>query len=122
MNNERVQQQSLQALHDAAALLHAARGLVNMLEDLVDSGIRDTHRVGVSQAVIAEAVSLTPGRVSQVIGAAPALEGWSDRVALIRDWPREALEVQKSHFKGAMTYPPYKRRRVGLPQESEGPA
>ena len=75
----------LQSLHDAASLLHGARGLVNMLEDLVDSGIRDTHRAGVSQAVIAEAVALTPSRVSQVVAGAKILEGWDERVSHLRD-------------------------------------
>lgn len=107
------QQQTLQTLHDAAALLCAARGLVDMLEDLVDSGIQASRRAGISQAVIAETSDLTPGRVSQVIGAKPIREDWADRVGQVRDWPQYALEAQKSHFAGKMSYPPYRRRRPG---------
>ncbi|PSS43113.1 hypothetical protein C6401_13770 [Arthrobacter woluwensis] len=112
MSSDDEQLRRLQSLHDAASLLHGARGLVNMLEDLVDSGIRDTHQAGVSQAVIAEAVALTPGRVSQVIGGAQILEGWDERVSYIKDWPQPALEAQRAHFQGTMTYPPYRRRRA----------
>ena len=76
MGSDDAQLRRLQSLHDAASLLHGARGQVNKLEDLVDSGIRDTHQACVSQAVIAEAVALTPGRVCQVISGVQILESW----------------------------------------------
>jgi hypothetical protein len=98
-----------------AKLLHALRGLTGEVEGLLAHAMWNAKHLGLSQAVIAEAAAVTPGRVSQVVSAGQRPESaevvW-DRWQSIREWPGDALRRHRSSFTGRMTFPPYERRRV----------
>jgi hypothetical protein len=107
-------QDALSDVVEMAELLHSLRGLTGEVEGLLADAMRIAHGAGVSQAVIADAAALTPGRVSQVIAAGerPAsTEATHDRWHAIREWPGDALRRHRSSFSGRMTFPPYGRRR-----------
>lgn len=107
-------QNALGDVFEMAQLLHSRRGLTGEVERLLGDVMRIAHGSGVSQAVIADAAALTPGRVSQVVsaGEGPALtEATHDRWHAIREWPGDALCRHRSSFSGRMTFPPYGRRR-----------
>lgn len=111
---DELRQNALADVVDSAQLLHALRGLSAELETLLADAIAVARDTGLSQAVIAEAAALSPGRVSQIVsrGAGQASpKKLHDRVREISEWPGDALRSHRATFAGRMTYPPYARRR-----------
>jgi hypothetical protein len=110
-------QNALADVTELARLLHALRGLSDEVETLLADAMKIAHGTGLSQAVIAEAVAGSPGRVSQVIKTGEASMTQTqlhDHVFKISEWPGDALRPHRATFTGRMTMPPYARRRSNL--------
>ncbi|NRI68755.1 hypothetical protein FEZ60_24860 [Rhodococcus sp. MS16] len=94
---------------ELARLLHAFRGLSDEVEALLADAMKIARSSGLSQALIAEAAALSPGRVSQVVksdGAVGPRSQVHDRVWKISEWPGETLRPYAASFSGHMTMPP----------------
>ncbi|KZF15180.1 hypothetical protein A2J01_32185 [Rhodococcus sp. EPR-134] len=112
--NDDDRQKALEDVEELARLLHALRGLSVEVEALLVDAMKIARSSGLSQALIAEAAALSPGRVSQVVkseGAVVSRSHLHDRVFNISEWPGEALHPYKASFTGRMTRPPYSKRR-----------
>ena len=107
-------QNALADVIESARLLHALRELSAELETLLAGAIRTAHGEGLSQAIIAEAAALSPGRVSQIVSGSAVQTSHKqlhDRIYKISEWPGDALRPYRASFTGRMTFPPYARRR-----------
>ncbi|NMM91663.1 hypothetical protein B2J88_46520 [Rhodococcus sp. SRB_17] len=114
MDDDDDRQNALADVVELARLLHAFRGLSDEVEALLVDAMKIARNSGLSQALIAEAAALSPGRVSQVVksdGAVVSRSHLNDRVRKIREWPGDALQPYRASFPGRMTMPPYLRRR-----------
>lgn len=117
MDEEQLRQQRQQgALADAwraAKMRYQALQLAEELAALTEASIHEAAAAGVPQVLIAEAVGVSRGRVSQVLKTTEATEDSteiSERVSRISNYPGDAMDA-KTGFPGHMTYPPYPKRR-----------
>ncbi|GAA3141973.1 hypothetical protein GCM10020255_018780 [Rhodococcus baikonurensis] len=88
--NDDDRQKALEDVEELARLLHALRGLSVEVEALLVDAMKIARSSGLSQALIAEAAALSPGRVSQVVkseGAVVSRSHLHDRVFNISEWP-----------------------------------
>ncbi|KZL31388.1 hypothetical protein A3852_20800 [Rhodococcus qingshengii] len=112
--NDEDRQNALADVVELARLLHALRGLSDEVEALLADAMKIARSSGLSQALIAEAAALSPGRVSQIVKSDEPEVSRSqvhDRVYKITEWPSDALRTYWASFPGRMTMPPYPRRR-----------
>ena len=111
---DEARQDALANVVELARMLTGLRSLSDEVEALLADAMKAAHDTGLSQAIIADAAALSPGRVSQVIKSGEASRSrtqWSDRTHQITEWPGEALQPYRATFTGYMTMPPYRRRR-----------
>ena len=111
-------QNALANVLELARMLHSLRGLSDEVETLLTDAMKIANRTGLSQAVIAEAVAVSPGRVSQIVNTGEVSmtrAQLSDRVHKITEWPSNALRDYRTAFTGRVTMPPYARRRSTPP-------
>jgi RecA/RadA recombinase len=107
------QQDALALAYTAAGLLNDVRALAGELEEHLANAIRAATDAGLSRAIVADAVGLTPGRISQIaLRSSSAGTEWRDRLVAIDNYPGDAMHAHRKAFAGRMTYPPYPRRRT----------
>lgn len=111
MTADEDRQNALAYTWDAFSTAHKLRALADRLTELGHSGIRECARLGLSQAIVADAAALTPGRVSQIVSSGPIEHDWRSEVHRLVEWPGDALRTMP-RFEGRMTMPPYPRRRA----------
>lgn len=116
VSNKNVERQAaLATAVDLASTLHGLRELSREVEGLLSDAIKHAHATGITQAIIAEGVGLSRGRINQIIkDGSPLLSSMQlrRRTRNILDFPDDALSAHRKGFSGHMTYPPYEHRRT----------
>lgn len=117
MTKHEDQQNLLANIYEVAKMRHALQVLDKELVATQSTAMRNASLAGISAALIAKATGLTPGRVSQILGASSeedrAPQELNAITTEILEWPLEALKKQQQTFLGKMTYPPYPAPRKG---------
>lgn len=104
-------QNLLSEVCELAQLRFTLHRLETEVRQLLEQAERNAASGGVPASLIAKAVGITPGRISQIL-ARPSDADHSPAqlhkiAGPILEWPAEALAERQTEFPGRMTYPPY---------------